>query len=93
MRPTLLLRVLLWSFTSACTPNAIGKNVFSALTSAVIFTTSFDPWGSTPFLPPVLARLLTLMSLCHRPTHDANAAFGTSVLCTLSGVHSALSAQ
>ena len=28
-----------------------------------------------------------------RPTHDANAAFGTSVLCTLSGVHSALSAQ
>ena len=29
----------------------------------------------------------------NRPTHDANAAFGTSVLCTLSGVHSALSAQ
>ena len=28
-----------------------------------------------------------------RATHDANAAFGTSVLCTLSGVHSALSAQ
>ena len=29
----------------------------------------------------------------NRATHDANAAFGTSVLCTLSGVHSALSAQ
>ena len=28
-----------------------------------------------------------------RATHDANAALGTSVLCTLSGVHSALSAQ
>ena len=28
-----------------------------------------------------------------RTTHDANAAFGTSVLCTLSGAHSALSAQ
>jgi hypothetical protein len=37
------------------------------------------------------------MSVCVcvyvRTTHDANAAFGTSVLCTLSGAHSALSAQ
>ena len=34
-----------------------------------------------------------LAALPSGPTHDANAAFGTSVLCTLSGVHSALSAQ
>ena len=35
----------------------------------------------------------SIMSIDIRTTHDANAAFGTSVLCTLSGAHSALSAQ
>jgi hypothetical protein len=34
-----------------------------------------------------------LLGIGIRTTHDANAAFGTSVLCTLSGAHSALSAQ
>ena len=53
-----------------------------------------DPDGqSSAPAPGVLGAVPAVDIDAIRTTHDANAAFGTSVLCTLSGAHSALSAQ